>query len=136
MDFNGVQPADELISETLLSFDESGVHHAWRKALDRRVSDPEGAITAAKTLVETVCKHIIEEAGGTYGDNDDLPKLYATASEHLNLAPGQHSEIVFNMLPPDTFRFLPRGRLLNGRFCPLTSIRSTPSARCSASLVM
>jgi hypothetical protein len=35
----GVQPADELISETLLSFNESGVHHAWRKALDRRVSD-------------------------------------------------------------------------------------------------
>jgi hypothetical protein len=94
----GVQPADELISETLLSFDESGVHHAWRKALDRRVSDPEGAITAAKTLVETACKHIIEEAGGTYGDNDDLPKLYATAAEHLNLAPSQHSETVFKSI--------------------------------------
>ncbi len=94
----GVQPADELISETLRSFDESGVHHAWQKALDRRVTDPEGAITAAKTLLETVCKHIIDNAGGTYGDNDDLPKLYATAAEHLNLAPSQHTETIFKSI--------------------------------------
>ncbi len=52
----GSQPADELISETVASFDEAGVHEAWQKALDRRSSDPEGAITAAKTLLETVCK--------------------------------------------------------------------------------
>ena len=82
----GVQPADELISEVLRSFDESGVHAAWKKALDRRITDPDGAITAAKTLVETVCKHIIDNAGGSYGDNGDLPKLYAAAAEHLNLA--------------------------------------------------
>jgi AbiJ-like protein/abortive infection Abi-like protein len=94
----GVQPADELISDALRSFDESGVHHAWQKALDRRVSDPEGAITAAKTLLETVCKHIIDNAGGSYGDNDDLPKLYATAAEHLNLAPSQHTETVFKSI--------------------------------------
>jgi hypothetical protein len=94
----GVQPADELVSEALRSFDESGVHHAWQKALDRRVSDPEGAITAAKTLVETVCKHIIEQAGSSYGENDGLPKLYATAAEQLNLAPTQHSEHVFRAI--------------------------------------
>jgi predicted RNA-binding Zn ribbon-like protein len=79
----GVQPADELISAALISFDESGVHHAWTKALGRRGEDPEGALTAAKTLLETVCKHIIDEAGGTYGDNDDLPKLYIAAAECL-----------------------------------------------------
>lgn len=94
----GVQPADELISETLRSFDESGVHHAWQKALERRVADPEGAITAAKTLLETVCKHVIDNAGGKYGDNDDLPKLYATAGEHLKLAPSQHTETVFKAI--------------------------------------
>jgi len=79
----GVQPADRLISQALISFDESGVHHAWAKALDRRASDPEGAITAAKTLLESVCKHIIDEAGDTYGENDDLPKLYNQAAELL-----------------------------------------------------
>ena len=94
----GMQPADELISEVLSSFDESSVHNAWEKALERRASDPEGAITTAKTLLETVCKHIIEEAGGSYGRNDDLPKLYATAAEHLNLAPDQHAEKVFKTI--------------------------------------
>ena len=50
----GAQPADALISRTLVSFDESGVHANWQKALERRTADPEGAITAAKTLLETV----------------------------------------------------------------------------------
>src|ERR1700694_5757547 len=80
------------------SFDESGVHHAWQKALDRRKSDPEGAITAAKTLLETVCKHIVDEAGETYGEHDDLPKLYAKAAECLQLAPTQHTETVFKSI--------------------------------------
>lgn len=94
----GAQPADNLISQTLSSFDESGVHHTWKKALDRRISDPEGAITAAKTLLETVCKHIIDEAEQSYGDNDDLPKLYATAAAFLQLAPTQHTEQVFKAI--------------------------------------
>ena len=91
----GSQPADDLISQVLISFDESGVHHAWQKALGRRTSDPEGAITAAKTLLETVCKHIIDKNGQLYSDNDDLPKLYAAAAECLQLAPTQHTEKIF-----------------------------------------
>jgi hypothetical protein len=90
-------PADELISEVLASFDEAGVHEAWQKALERRSSDPEGAITSAKTLLETVCKHILEDCGSTYGENEDLPKLYHLAAEHLNLAPSQHTEAVFKV---------------------------------------
>jgi hypothetical protein len=93
---SGGHPADELISDTIASFDEAGIHEAWQKALDRRSSDPEGAITAAKTLLETVCKHIIEEGNGPqYGDNDDLPRLYHLAAEQLNLAPSQHTETAF-----------------------------------------
>lgn len=94
----GAQPADELISQVLSSFDESGVHRAWQKALERRTSDPEGAITAAKTLLETTCKHIIDEAGQSYRENDDLPKLYVTAAEYLQLAPTQHTETVFKSI--------------------------------------
>lgn len=92
------RPADGLISERLTAFDEGAVHGAWQKALDRRGSDPEGAITAAKTLLETVCKHIMDGAGREYGDNDDLPKLYAAAAECLNLAPSQHAETVFKSI--------------------------------------
>jgi hypothetical protein len=42
----GVQP----IAEALVNFDSQHVHDAWQKALDRRVSDPEGAITAATNV--------------------------------------------------------------------------------------
>jgi hypothetical protein len=36
-------PADATISSVLESFDEEGVHRAWSRALERRLSDPEGA---------------------------------------------------------------------------------------------
>lgn len=92
------RPADAEVSAVLATFDEEGVHAAWMKALDRRDRDPEGAITMARTLLETVCKHIIEGAGDTYGENDDLPKLYHAAAERLNLAPSQHTEGAFKAI--------------------------------------
>lgn len=93
-------PGADMISEALLSFDESGVHRAWQKALQRSAEDPEGAITAARTLLESVCKHILEdgEDAPSYGQSDDLPKLYRAASERLNLAPSQHSEEAFKRI--------------------------------------
>lgn len=94
-------PAVELISDALLHYDEGGVHGAWRKALQRSANDPEGAITAARTLLESVCKHILDEGASpatAYGPGDDLPKLYRAASEKLNLAPSQHTEEIFKQV--------------------------------------
>lgn len=91
-------PADAAITETLASFDPDGVHRAWEKALERRQQDPEGAITAAKTLLETVCKRVLEEAGQSYGGNDDLPKLYHQTAQLLKLAPSQHTEDAFKTI--------------------------------------
>jgi hypothetical protein len=54
-------PAHSEISTTLKNFDEAGVHAAWARAIERKKDDPEGAITAARTLLETVCKHIHDE---------------------------------------------------------------------------
>ena len=86
-------PGDQVVSTSLESFDPDGVHSVWSKALDRRNSDPEGAITIARTLLETVCKRIIDQISGlAYTDKEDLPKLYGMAARALNLAPDQHSE--------------------------------------------
>ncbi|MAS44290.1 MAG: abortive phage resistance protein [Rhodobacteraceae bacterium] len=85
-------PGDKGTSEVLGSFDSAGVHVVWTKALERRMTDPEGAITVARTLLETVTKRILDETGQGYSDKDDLPKLYANAVTVLNLAPNQHSE--------------------------------------------
>lgn len=90
----GVQP----ITEALEAFDPEHVHAAWQKALDRRLADPEGAITAARMLLDTVCKHTLDKAGATYPDDADLPKLWALTAEKLNLAPHQHQEGVFKAI--------------------------------------
>ena len=85
-------PGDFVVSDTLQTFDEQSVNAVWSKALSRRVTDPEGAITIARTLLETVIKRILDELSVDYADKDDLPKLYSKVAKALNLAPSQHSE--------------------------------------------
>ena len=91
-------PSDSVVTQTLQKFDASHVQGAWSKALERRSSDPEGAITSARTLIESVCKHILDESGITYDDGLDLPKLYKLTAETLKLAPSQHTEQVFKQI--------------------------------------
>lgn len=95
MDFlegRNTSPGDKVASDALETFDLDGVHAVWDKAIVRRNTDPEGAITVARTLLETVIKRILDECGETYSEKDDLPKLYAGAAKLLNLAPNQHTE--------------------------------------------
>ena len=84
-------PIDDVASDAFVSVDPEGVRSVWRKALDRRVRDPEGAITSARTLLETVIKHILEECEEEYDENAELPKLYRAAAKALNLAPDLHT---------------------------------------------
>jgi hypothetical protein len=85
-------PADAAVSAALDRFDTESVHDLWTRALERRDTDPEGAITLARTLLETVCKHVLDDAHIAYDTGDDLPNLYHKASSTLNIAPSQHSE--------------------------------------------
>lgn len=89
---------DETVSSILFKVDSEHVQEAWRKALERRASDPDGAITSARTLLETVCKHILDNEQIEYDEKADLPKLYTLAASQLNLAPSQHTEKVFKQI--------------------------------------
>lgn len=93
-----VSPADIHITDGLKSYDEAGVSEAWAKALGRRLSDPEGAITAARSLIETVCKHILDDRKIPYDRNTDMSELYKLVSKELNLAPEQHTEQIFKQI--------------------------------------
>ena len=95
---DGGSPSDTVVNDVLTRYDGAGVHDVWQKALARREQDPEGAITAARTLLEEVCKHILEDAGEAYDEKADLPKLYSQASKLLHLAPSQHTEDVFKRI--------------------------------------
>lgn len=88
-------PSDSVVSAILSRIDAEHVSDAWQKALDRRAADPEGAITVARSLLETVCKFILDEEQVTYSDTIDLPGLYQLTANKLRLAPSQHTEQIF-----------------------------------------
>jgi hypothetical protein len=93
------RPLDKPTSETLKAFDQQSIHAVWQRALDRRTNDPEGAITAARTLLETVCKHILDIRSITYDANKvELHELYKLTAKVLELSPSQHTEEVFKQI--------------------------------------
>ena len=93
-----VAPHDRSVSEVISDFGTEHVHQVWQKALDRQYDDPEAALTSARTLLESVCKHILDEADEKYSSKDDLPKLYGKTTTLLNMAPAQHQEEIFKQI--------------------------------------
>lgn len=91
-------PMSRTADLALQAMSEEAVHDVWRRMLERREADPEGAITAARTLMETVCKHILDDLGEQAGENAELPALYGAVAKRLNLAPDQHTEQVFKQI--------------------------------------
>lgn len=91
-------PSDSAISATMQSVGLDYVQEVWRKALERRSNDAEGALTAARTLLESVCKHILDSSGELYDEGAELPKLYALTAKQLNLSPSQHTEQLFRQI--------------------------------------
>jgi hypothetical protein len=83
-------PPDNDVEIVLARLDREHVRAAWSKALSRRDGDPDGAITAARTLLESVCKHILSNNGVDCARNSDLPTLYHQVAESLKLSPVQH----------------------------------------------
>jgi hypothetical protein len=91
-------PADAAISSALQQFEPEQIHGRWTAALDRRSTDPAGAITLARTLLEEVCRWLLEQLGETPSNQEDLPALYRRLAKALKLAPDDHSEQVFKQI--------------------------------------
>lgn len=64
-----------------------------RRDFDRAVSqadqDPEDAITAACSTLESVCKCLLDELGQPYPNKMDVAGLMREIQKHLNLSPGR-----------------------------------------------
>ena len=87
-----LSPGSPVVTAALSKVDWEHVQDAWRKALDRRFDDPDGAITSARTLLETVCKHILDAKAAGYSEQATLPNLYDATAKCLNLAPSSATE--------------------------------------------
>ncbi len=88
----------ENIMDKIVQFDEEHIHFEWKKAIDRKLNDPEGAITMARTLIETTLKYILEQQKISYNNNSELSELYKDVAKSLNLAPEQHQEKIFKQI--------------------------------------
>lgn len=82
----------------LMTASWESVREAWTKALERVPGDPEGAITSARTSLESVCKHILEECNVEDRSKGNLVKLYKATAKELRLSPGGYSEDVFRQI--------------------------------------
>lgn len=91
-------PSDISVGEALSVLNSDTVHESWRRALERRFDDSDGAITAARTLLETVCKHILDDIGVQYKEQADLPKLYGLTADILDLAPRKQLDPIFRQV--------------------------------------
>jgi len=88
-------PGDPDTGATFSGTDLAEVRAEWQKAAERRRTDATGAITSARTLLETVCKHILDEREVAYSSGADLPHLYHATPKALMIAPSDHTEQVF-----------------------------------------
>jgi len=78
--------------------DWEAVRSAWDDALSKIDVDPDGAIRAARTMLESVCKHILDERGLSYEPAWDLSRLSKATATGLGIAPDQHSEPIFRQI--------------------------------------
>lgn len=93
-----LNPGSPTVTAALSKVDWAHVQDAWQKALDRRFNDPDGAVTAARTLLETVCKHILDAKNIDYSEQANLPNLYDVTAKHLNLAPTSATEPILRQV--------------------------------------
>ena len=91
-------PADQLVAGATVRLDADSVRDAWSRAVERRDTDPEGAITMARTLLESTLKTILDDRDMPYNQSDDLPALYKAVSKQLELAPDRHAEEAFKRI--------------------------------------
>lgn len=70
----------------------------WQKVLARKGDDPAGTITSARSMVESTCKHILDELSVEYDHDCDLPKLYKLTARSLKLGVDQHDEQIFKQI--------------------------------------
>ncbi|MFC9519185.1 abortive infection family protein [Nocardiaceae bacterium NPDC056970] len=95
----GTTPGSMAASDRVDQLDDwDAVRRSWDAAQDKVVSDPEGAITATRTTLESVCKHICDERGAAYADDGDLAKLYKAAAAAMDIAPDQQTEQIIKQI--------------------------------------
>lgn len=76
-------------------FRETYIYETWIKAIGRIENDPDGALTSARTLIETTCKFILKKLSIPFVVDADLPKLCKLTISVLNVSPDPETKEAF-----------------------------------------
>lgn len=85
----GQAPVTEQLDERLRSIDYDSVDASFRKALEQAEADPSNATKEACSIVESVCKCILDEVGSAYPKRQDIQGLVKEVSKVLDLSPAR-----------------------------------------------
>ncbi len=75
------------IEERAVVLDYDSVQRDAERAVEQAETDPEGAITAACSMVESVCRCILQEMGRPLPAKRDISHLVGEVQKRLNLSP-------------------------------------------------
>jgi hypothetical protein len=85
-------PVPANLGKAVENIDVTYVSKQWRKLSDRLIDDPDGAITSARSLLESVCLYILDCIGKKFDHAGDLPALYRATAHELQLVPRKEDE--------------------------------------------
>ena len=89
----------ETQSGIITDFNSNTIRENWTIMLTRMENDPKGAITLARSLLESVCKHILDDLQESYTTHESLSLLYKKTAKSLKLSPEQHDDqVIKNIL--------------------------------------
>lgn len=94
---NAGQPVGELTA-IIKKFGSDTVNTEWKKMLARTSTDPDGAVTMARTLLESICKHILDDCDVGYSSDASLTDLYRDTAKQLNLSQDQHDGQIYKKI--------------------------------------
>lgn len=98
--------ADEQLQDAINVFGSDYIIDCWNKAIERRKTDPKGAITSSRTLLETTCKYILDNLNEKYNDNSDLPVLYNLVASKLKLSPKEQTDPIMKQITGGCFSMI------------------------------
>lgn len=79
-------PVEDALLDRTIFRDRDQLYTAWAKARDRLSKDPDGAVTAARSFLESICKQILDATSLDYSGHADLMKLFRQVSAELRLS--------------------------------------------------
>jgi hypothetical protein len=85
-------PALGKLSDTFDDLSMDSCRRDFGRALTRADNDPDGAATSASSMLESVCKSVLDRLGKPHPKDQSIAKLYGSVASELNLGVDQHSQ--------------------------------------------